>query len=139
MRKQLIFALALLGSGCALTNASGLPVRAPPFSDDRPIHFPASGTGKLVVTAFPKNARSTKPGTTAIWQVYDEDGQPLGDAHRDNAALELTTGDYVIVAKDTQGHLRTGQFVVRGGEVTSAPLMSTTLLNEDALKPEESD
>ncbi|MBS2028157.1 MAG: hypothetical protein JST54_09660 [Deltaproteobacteria bacterium] len=139
MRTQLIFALAVLSGGCALSNASGLPVRAPPFSDDRPIHFPAPSVGQLLVTGFPKNPHSTRPGTTAAWQLYDGAGQPVGEVRRDSADLQLSTGDYVIVTKDTQGHLRTGQFVVRGGEVTSAPLASTTLLNEDALAPEQSD
>ena len=48
-------------AGCATSGA--LPEKAPPFSADRPIHFPDHPTGKLEVSAFPKNPALNRPGT----------------------------------------------------------------------------
>ena len=132
MRIGLLLGMLVLTGGCATTE-NGLPTHAPPFSADRPIRFPEVPTGSLAVRAFPKDPHSTRPGTTAAWRLYDVDGRPLGSVRRDDESLVLPQGEYVVMAKDEHGRLRTAQVVVRAGQTTQLPLKDASQAESNAL------
>ena len=138
MKITFLLAMVVLAAGCATTE-NGLPTHAAPFSADRPIRFPEVPTGSLAVKAFPKDPRSSRPGTTAAWRLYDADGRPLGSVRRDDASLVLPQGEYVVMAKDGHGALRTAQVVVRAGQTTQLPLKEASQAESNALNADTLD